>query len=160
MPTNLSRKRKINYHSSHDETELSSNPVSKVLRLKETNLNLIPSYLPHQAKPSHSNGFLPTNSQIDQSYNPQAPFLSSSNLPYNNHSHCSLSSNIISSRGSVLTSSYLMQTATDDVVTKAIDCLLYDESHTLDLLARRGQEVHCRRLSLPLFSSSTNVLQH
>eukprot|EP00551_Chaetoceros_affinis_P007063 CAMPEP_0203662508 /NCGR_PEP_ID=MMETSP0090-20130426/454_1 /ASSEMBLY_ACC=CAM_ASM_001088 /TAXON_ID=426623 /ORGANISM="Chaetoceros affinis, Strain CCMP159" /LENGTH=369 /DNA_ID=CAMNT_0050525307 /DNA_START=48 /DNA_END=1157 /DNA_ORIENTATION=- len=43
-----------------------------------------------------------------------------------------------------------MNNATKDIVAKAIDCLLFDEEHTLQLLARRGQELNTnRRLSLP-----------
>ncbi len=43
-----------------------------------------------------------------------------------------------------------MNNATKDIVAKAIDCLLHDEEHTRDLLARRGDELRqAKRLSLP-----------
>jgi hypothetical protein len=38
--------------------------------------------------------------------------------------------------------------ATKDIVTKAIDCLLFDENHTREMIAQRGQELQKRRFSL------------
>ena len=58
-------------------------------------------------------------------------------------SHLKLSSSFMSM------STTEVNNATKDIVAKAIDCLLYDEGHTMDLLARRGQELQARRLSLP-----------
>ncbi len=142
-PTDFTRKRKLDYS---DVKVSYANPVSKVLCLKETNLSPFHSFL-SQEDMSHEiqkSCHISTDCRRNHSFSLSPP----TNLSLED-SHGSLLSSIISSSRE-MSASDLIETATKDVVTKAIDCLLYDESHTLDLLARRGQEVHCRRLSLPL----------
>lgn len=72
--------------------------------------------------------------------------------------HCSTlsqSSSTITNCSSLDSTIHDVQNVTKDIVAKAIDSLLHDENHTLDLIARRGQEIHSRRLSLPGTSTST-----
>ena len=53
-----------------------------------------------------------------------------------------------------------IENVTKHVVTKAIDCLLHDEGHTLELIAQRGHELHSRRLSLTGTSSIFGQANH
>ena len=93
----------------------------------------------------HGNASLPLSS----STLPQSSASTSTNLS-SLDSHLSMMSNMFS-----VQNNQDVQNVTKDVVAKAIDCLLHDENHTLDLIARRGGEIHSRRLSLPGLSTST-----
>lgn len=162
VSNDLTRKRKIE-HCTNLEATCKEPPISKVLRLEKTNLD---GALPSIASQSDiqremmENYYFSTrpSSRGQSPYSLSSSGVSSSFLSYDEA--CPpppppFSVMPLSSRGrrtSTMIASDLMQFATKDVVTRAIDCLLYDESHTLDLLARRGKEVHCRRLSLPPFS--------
>ena len=145
----LSRKRQR--YDSATYLDIPSNTSSKFLRLDSTAFNFLQKLSTNnKALETFNNVYLPRD-ELRSEHNCRALnrlcLLSSSS----DSSLDSKSYSYLPCFGEIMTSD-IIQTTTKDVVSKAIDCLLYDETHTLDLLARRGEEVNSRRLSLPLSS--------
>lgn len=143
----LSRKRQRDDFETN--LDIPSNPSSKFLRLDSSAFNFLQQLSTNnEAVESYTNVYIPRDELRTDHICGASERLSftssSSNSSLDSRSHLACSEEIMTSD--------IMQTTTKDVVSRAIDCLLYDETHTLDLLARRGKEVNSRRLSLPLSS--------